>query len=184
MVIAVFGTGDELEPYISYAFQAGRAGHDLLTGGHSDSMNAALRGYQGRSATTTSFYLPICLPPRSLNSTASVAITSTPGSAMPPCPSRLPAEPLPKSPGCCVSASHAAFTAARSISPKSSALYRNFRCKAPPASLTGTGPSGFFGLLRASAAAASEYTRPAGRAPNGRPREPGSCSRPPPAKAG
>lgn len=50
MVIAVFGTGDELETYCDYAHQAGaaiaRAGHDLLTGGRSGAMWAALQGFR------------------------------------------------------------------------------------------------------------------------------------------
>ncbi|MBX3172733.1 MAG: hypothetical protein KF760_35375 [Candidatus Eremiobacteraeota bacterium] len=49
MVIAVFGTGSDLEPYCGYAAAAGaaiaRAGHDLLTGGRSGAMRAALSGY-------------------------------------------------------------------------------------------------------------------------------------------
>jgi uncharacterized protein (TIGR00725 family) len=49
MVIAVFGTGDERYPYIEYARAAGaavaRAGHDLLTGGRSGAMRAALEGF-------------------------------------------------------------------------------------------------------------------------------------------
>lgn len=55
MVIAVFGTGDELEPYCGYAREAGaaiaRAGLDLLTGGRGGAMRAALDGFRRSSGS-------------------------------------------------------------------------------------------------------------------------------------